>query len=202
MERKIALGISTLFHPLLVPTLFVFVLLRIDPHFFFSYGAPQKLAIVQVVAFGTILPGLIYLIVSRLFSKKNIFGKWSLLERTIGLFVVGLLNLEFWYLIKTWGMNPAIGQFFLASSVVLICLAIISSRYKISIHAASWAGALTALFISFSNHHYFSFPVIAGFTLILGLVGSSRMILGEHTLGQIVSGTVLAAGVFAGLNLL
>lgn len=194
------MGISTLFHPLLVPTLFVFVLLRIDPHFYFSYGAPQKLAIVQVVALGTLLPGLIYLIVSRLFSKKNIFGRWSLLERTIGLFVVGLLNLEFWYLIRTWGMNAAIGQFFLASSIVLICLAIISSRYKISIHAASWSGALAALLISFINHTYFSFPVIAGFILILGLVGSARMILGEHTLGQIVSGSILAVAVFTGLN--
>ena len=80
--------------------------------------------------------------------------------------------------------------------------ALINTKWKISMHCAGAGGAIGAL-IAYS--FLFSFnPIwwLCLFIFISGLVGSSRMLLRQHDLWQVVAGTLLGiVGGFAGIIL-
>ena len=69
--------------------------------------------------------------------------------------------------------------------------ALINAKWKISMHCAGAGGAIGAL-VAYSLIFYFN-PVgwLCLLILIAGLVGSSRMLLRQHTLWQVLAGTFL-----------
>lgn len=78
-----------------------------------------------------------------------------------------------------------------ASIVIQILCAIINRWWHISIHSAAIGGVLGAI-MAFAEIFYFN-PVwwMCIVLLIAGLVGTSRMVLKRHTLGQVVAGFLL-----------
>ena len=186
--------VSGVFHPIFVCFVFVWVLFSFDPYYYLGFSEDHQSSILQLVAYGTIAPSLIFLTASLVFFKKNLFGSWQLKDRGIGLLVIGFLQLEFWFLTQQWNFDLLLSRFFLCSSIVLLGLGIISFFWKISIHAAAWASIAMAILVSFSAHQYFNFSLLASIVLILGITASCRMFLQEHTSMQILAGTTL--GVF------
>ncbi len=77
------------------------------------------------------------------------------------------------------------------------CCLLINLRWKISMHSAGAGGVIGAL-IGYSLLFYFN-PIgwLCICILISGLVGSSRMLLRQHNLWQVLAGTFL--GVICGL---
>lgn len=76
----------------------------------------------------------------------------------------------------------------LAALFIQVICAIINVWWKISTHTAGIGGVAGALFV-FAE--YFAFNPVWWFCLIFlaaGIVGSSRMILRQHTLAQVVAG--------------
>jgi len=196
MRKALPQFISVLFHPILVPTWFIGIILWADPFYRYGYSENQKWAILELVTLGTILPGLAFLLISRVFFRHSIFGTWTLKQRTSALFVIGLFQLEFWYLMKNWEMDSVISGFFLSVAGVLLSASLISFFYKISIHSAAWGGALAGLIISFGMHGYFSLLPLLSLIFIWSIATSSRIARKEHTIGQVWSGLSLAVVVF------
>nr|BBH94432.1 hypothetical protein KTA_26310 [Thermogemmatispora argillosa] len=79
--------------------------------------------------------------------------------------------------------------------VVGLLLLVITLWWKISIHAAALAGAATVLTALYGLIFLPSF-------LLLVLVCWSRVVLGRHTLAQVVSGALLSIGLAVGVLLL
>ena len=80
------------------------------------------------------------------------------------------------------------GSIVVAALVVQMVCAIVNVWWKVSTHTAAIGGVAGALF-AFAE--YFGFNPIWWLCLVFiiaGLVGSSRMILRQHTLGQVVGG--------------
>jgi membrane-associated phospholipid phosphatase len=73
---------------------------------------------------------------------------------------------------------------FMLASVAL--LAGITTVWKISIHCAVAAGSVTILAL------FYGPPVLAGYVLV-ALLGWSRVVLEDHTVAQVVAGSVLGA---------
>ncbi|MDE5608343.1 MAG: hypothetical protein K2I64_05365 [Muribaculaceae bacterium] len=83
--------------------------------------------------------------------------------------------------------------FMVGASVALAIAAVINLRWKISGHSMGMGG-LTALSLFLAVKGYlvtFGFALPLGLILLSGLVGTCRLLLGRHTLGQVGAGYVL-----------
>jgi membrane-associated phospholipid phosphatase len=77
---------------------------------------------------------------------------------------------------------------FMLASVAL--LALVTVVWKISIHCAVASGSVTILALLYGP------PVLAGYVLV-ALLGWSRVVLEDHTVAQVVAGSVLGAAAAA-----
>ena len=83
------------------------------------------------------------------------------------------------------------GSVLIAALVVQVACAIVNVWVKVSTHTAAiggMAGALVAFSLIFSFNPVWWLCLII---LVSGLVGTSRMILRQHSLGEVVGGFLL-----------
>ncbi|MCM1108425.1 MAG: phosphatase PAP2 family protein [Clostridium sp.] len=121
----------------------------------------------------------------RLRHQRSIPYLLSIISYGAGLYTMNAVHLPHY-----------MGGLLISALMVQITCALINTRWKICIHSAS-AGGLTGTLIAYSVLFMFN-PVwwLCLTILISGIVGSSRMILRQHTLSQVLAGT--AVGVICG----
>ncbi|WP_270438977.1 phosphatase PAP2 family protein [Bacteroides bouchesdurhonensis] len=186
---RVARITSMVFTPFSIPflsflVLFLFSCLRIMP-------LQYKLIVLGVVYCFTILMPTITIF---LFRKINGFASQELSERkkryipillTIISYVFCLLMMR--RLNIPWYMTGII----LASLVVSVICIIVNIKWKLSEHMAGMGGIIAGL-ISFSA--LFGYNPVAWlclFILIAGILGSARIVLGHHSLGEVLFGFII-----------
>lgn len=189
MDKKIiqaAKFISTLFLPLYAPVLaflwlFFFSYMRLLPLFY-------KLQILLIVLCFTVL---IPHFSINVFRRLNRWTHWQLSHREHRHmpYVLTLLSYTCCLLLFSH-INAA--MFFrgiiMASLVAQVICVLVNTRWKISTHMVG-IGGLLGMIIAFSVLFYYN-PVwpTCGLLLLSGLLGSSRMILRQHSLSQVIVG--------------
>ena len=186
---RVARVTSIVFTPFSIPFLAFLVL------FLFSY-----LRIMPILYKGIVL-GIVYCftilmptITIFLFRKINGFARQDLSERkkryvpillTIISYVFCLLMMR--KLNIPWYMT---GIIFVSLVVSIICI-LVNLKWKLSEHMAGMGGIIGGL-VSFSALFSYN-PVVwlCLFILIAGILGSARIVLGHHTLGEVLSGFVV-----------
>lgn len=183
---RVAKVISAIFTPFSIPFLTFLVL------FLFSYLSimplKYKLIVLGIVYCFTILMPTITIF---LFRKINGFALHELSERkkryvpillTIISYVFCLMMMH--KLKNPWFMTGII----LTSLVVLIICIIVNLKWKLSEHMAGIGGVVGGL-ISFSTIFGYN-PVwwLCFFILVAGVLGTARIILGHHSLGEVLYG--------------
>ena len=186
---RVARVTSIVFTPFSIPFLAFLVL------FLFSY-----LRIMPILYKGIVL-GIVYCftiltptITIFLFRKINGFARQDLSERkkryvpillTIISYVFCLLMMR--KLNNPWFMT---GIIFVSLVVSIICI-LVNLNWKLSVHMAGMGGIIGGL-VSFSALFSYN-PVVwlCLFILIAGILGSARIVLGHHTLGEVLSGFVV-----------
>ena len=186
---RVARITSIVFTPFSIPFLAVLVL------FLFSY-----LRIMPILYKGIVL-GIVYCftiltptITIFLFRKINGFARQELSERkkryvpillTIISYVFCLLMMR--KLNIPWYMT---GIIFVSLVISIICI-LVNLKWKLSEHMAGMGGIIGGL-VSFSALFSYN-PVVwlCLFILIAGILGSARIVLGHHTLGEVLSGFVV-----------
>ena len=97
------------------------------------------------------------------------------------------------YVMKRLHIPHFIWAILIASLFIQIVCAIINSRWKISTHSAAIGGMAGAI-LAFANIFIFNpswwFSIVL---LIAGFVGTSRMILRQHSLGEVVAGFLVGS---------
>ena len=186
---RVARITSIVFTPFSIPFLAFLVL------FLFSY-----LRIMPILYKGIVL-GIVYCftiltptITIFLFRKINGFARQELSERkkryvpillTIISYVFCLLMMR--KLNIPWYMT---GIIFVSLVISIICI-LVNLKWKLSEHMAGVGGIIGGL-VSFSALFSYN-PVVwlCLFILIAGILGSARIVLGHHTLGEVLSGFVV-----------
>lgn len=194
-EKHIILAariISALFMPFYLPLVGLIAL------FMFSYLSMLPLAykiyvLAVVYLFTILMPTLLIYLYRR-------FHGWSLLElgkreRRMVPYVISILSyIACLYVMDSNHIPHFMGAIVIAALMIQIVCAIVNAWWKISTHTAAIGGMVGALF---------AFGEIFGFNPvwwicvgigIAGLLGTSRMILRQHTLSQVVMGFI--AGFF------
>jgi membrane-associated phospholipid phosphatase len=193
--------VSMVFTPFYLP------ILGLAAMFFLSYLSQYllsyKFQVLAIVYFFTIL------LPTLLIHLYRHYHGWSLIElgsreRRIVPYVISILS----YFICVYLLEQMHTPYFMRSIVVcaliiqIVC-ALVNVWWKISTHTAAIGGVAGALFI-FSE--VFCFNPTWWFCLVLilaGILGSSRMILRQHTLSQVVVGFLVGffCAIFAILKL-
>ena len=186
---RVARITSIVFTPFSIPFLAFLVL------FLFSY-----LRIMPILYKGIVL-GIVYCftiltptITIFLFRKINGFARQELSERkkryvpillTIISYVFCLLMMR--KLNIPWYMT---GIIFVSLVISIICI-LVNLKWKLSEHMAGMGGIIGGL-VSFSALFSYN-PVVwlCLFILVAGILGSARIVLGHHTLGEVLSGFVV-----------
>lgn len=193
MNFKLPQVISVIFHPLLVPTYALLVLITLNTHFVLDMPPQFRYLLTAFVFLLTfVLPALILLILKK-FDVIKSFEMPERQERILPLIIVAVFFYITYFLLKQTAQNSVMTLFMIgATMLVLLCL-MINYFTKISIHTTSWGGFIGA-FVGFSMN--FQVEIIFWIYLIVliaGMVGTARLVLKAHTPAQVYGGFLLGS---------
>ena len=178
--------ISTLLHPIVVPTIGVILYFILIPH---SLQKQQQLVMLALVfGFTYILPVIILLVLKGLNLIEN-FQVHSIKERKIPLF---LMIVIFYFLGKSLfdiSLIRDLAILFYGTSLSLIALYFLFIfKIKASIHLLSMGSSLGFFLILTDKYDISLTPIIMIIILLSGLLGSSRLHLKAHTPTEVYTG--------------
>lgn len=187
MLKKIAQAFSLTFHPLLMPTLGIVLMMYTDSYLLYI-PAQVKNTIILLIAIGTFVLPFVILPVFLMQGKINSILLDDRGERIYPLSLTSMFYLLTFILFKKIPILDFLHAYILGAFLSVFAGAIISLKWKISTHMIG-LGGLTGLVIMASIHLnvnlYYS---LIGVIIATGLTGSSRLYLNAHTPLQVYAG--------------
>lgn len=185
MERALARLILIIYHPLLITSLGIVLLFHSD--FYLAFIAYEVKLVVLLSAFlGTcVIPALI--VSSRYFFAKVDQMNEKLYHSLVYL-ITAICYYMAYYVISDFAVAGFFRALFLAGSLLLVTLALISLRWNISVYTAG-AGALTGTALALSIR--LGIVHSTGLTMVIlmaGLTGFSCLRLGKNNPAQVYAG--------------
>ena len=181
--------ISYLFHPLLITTYGVVLLINIDSQLYLFI--PFKLKIILcllTLTFTFIFPvfNSWLLVKTKFISSIHMHQKE---ERNISYMITLVFYIAVYYLLREIQVFPVFKVLLLGASVSLALAYIINFYWKISAHMVG-IGGLCGLLLALSERMDVTlvFPLVL---FIAGVVGFSRLVLNAHTEAQVYVGFLL-----------
>jgi len=184
-------SISVIFHPLIMPLLGLSFYFWKSPKFY-----PQELVrakFIAILILTIILPVLVYSLLKTLGKAKTVHLKTTQ-ERILPL----IINAAIVFLIikRVLPDNQIIELYYFFVGIListLSCLILAYLEYKASIHMIAISGVFTftiALALHFSINLNTS---LALFAVITGAIATSRLVMGAHTVKELLIGTLIGA---------
>ncbi|HSZ71890.1 MAG TPA: hypothetical protein VK750_04385 [Cytophagaceae bacterium] len=195
IEKKLALLISTIFHPVMLPTLFFAFAACVKPDILSPFSNSElQLRFILLIFITTMIIPLIMLSIHFMLSKRKLTMEMLYLQNSkdriypffhTGVFYAGITYLFY----SNLHFNPFICAFMGMASCAVLLSAGISFFYKISAHTLALSALTGYLFLL----HFFlpeTDLLISACVLIFitGITASSRLFLNAHTIGQITVG--------------
>jgi len=187
MLEKLAKTVSIIFHPLLMPTLGVYLLFHSDS--FLSYQPPEIQRAVYIIVFlSTCMLPLSFMPFFLYNQKISSFFVRERKERIIPLAVTVVMYVFAYILILRIPISSVLKGFVLASALNVLMLLVVSFWWKMSAHLVGMGG-IVGLFMSLSLlEGVYVIPQLMVSIIVAGIIGSSRLYLDAHNPLQIVAG--------------
>lgn len=189
---------SLVFTPFYLPTVGLLALFSLSYLSLLPFG--YKLQVMGIVYFFTILlPTLLIHIYRR-------HQRWTLIdigrrERRMVPYVLSILcYFTCVYIMKQIHIPHFMSSIVIAALGIQIVCAVINAWWKISTHTAAIGGVVGAIFVFAAVFGFNPIPWLCITILLAGLLGTSRMVLRQHSLAEVVVGFVV--GVVVGMTLL
>ena len=181
--------LSSIFNPFYLPlvgliVLFMFSYLSLLPFFF-------KLQVLLIVYLCTVLLPTLLIRLYRHYQGWTLY-EMGIKERRMVPYIISIMSYFLcYYLMNMLHIPHFMSSILVAALAIQVVCAIINLFWKISTHTAA-IGGVTGALLAFSAMFVFN-PVwwLCLLIIIAGLLGTSRMILRQHTLPQVVSGFLL-----------
>lgn len=196
MSKKIALGLSLIFQPLVIPTFMVITLLYIVPEATIVPKA-AKWAILLLISFTTFLVPILGLLGMRFSAVIRSLQLQDRRERIYPFSLVSIfyiMTVSFFY----WKLN--IDQVLMVTlaliTICLVLLTLITSFWKISAHQTAmggWVAVVAVLSTKFTSEPLFYYLLLI--ILLSGLIGTARLYLNAHRPAEIYGGFLLGFGI-------
>jgi membrane-associated phospholipid phosphatase len=191
MEERIARIISVVFHPVLIPTYIIAVLLHLNVFFALIIPVDAKWKIIALVFITSALFPILVLygmyrfrLVGDLMMDNRKDRLYPYIATTIFLFMT-------YYLVWQINLSPVYYYCLLGAAIVSVVTLLINFSWKISAHTVAM-GAAAGAFIGLQLELHINLVwQIALSILISGLVGYARLRTGSHSQAQIYTGYLL-----------
>lgn len=192
--KKAAPVISYIFHPLLMPTLGLFLLLNSGSYLSLMDPAAKR-AILFVMALGTLIFPMIMLPILHYRHMITNLQNAPREERLIPQVIILILYIiTFVYFVRL-PLSRVIHAYVLSVTITLLLVLLLNLRFKICLHTTA-LGGLVGLIIA--QMRLFDTPLEGVLILTLvagGLTGSARMALGFNRSVEIYAGYLLGFGI-------
>ena len=178
--------VSLIFTPFYLPLVGLIVLFSLS--YLNQYPLSYKFFVLIVVYFFTILLPTLLIHLYRRYQGWSLFELGRRERRVVPYAISILCYFTCIYLMERMHMPHFMGSIVIAALLIQIVCALVNVWWKISTHTAAIGGMAGALFV-FSE--LFGFNPVWWFCLIFiiaGILGTARMLLRQHTLGQVVGG--------------
>jgi len=191
MEERIARIISIIFHPLLIPTYIIAVLINLNAFFALIIPDDAKWKILLLVFLTSAIFPMITLygmfrfkLVQNLMMDKKEERLYPYVATSIFFFLT-------YYLIWQINLSPVYYYCLLGASLLSVLILLINLKWKISAHTVSM-GAVLGAFVGLQTILFIDLLWLIVITILLsGIVGFARLRAGNHTQSQIYTGYVL-----------
>ena len=190
MLRKIAHFFSIIFHPLLMPTIGVYIIFHSD--LYFTYIPFELKRIIYIIVFicTTVLP----LSLMPFFIYQRIIHNIQMnrrRDRLIPLIITTIMYFFAYFLLYKLQTPEFVRLFMLAAAIIVFITCLLSIKWKISAHMVGIGGLVGMIIALYSqvtgNLNFYLFTSI----FVAGLVGASRLRLNVHNTRQVYIGLVI-----------
>ena len=200
--KNLAKLISVVFHPLIMPTLGLLIILAAGLDFtIFTYD--QKKGVFLIVFLSTFVIPLSFMPFFLLRKSGSSIYMDSTRERQMPFLFTSAIYFAAFYFLKKIGIPVLILNYILASAIAVLFTTIITYFWKVSVHMVGVGGITGLILFMF---FYFNTDVLLFSTvafLLAGIIGSSRLAMNAHSLSQIFAGYALGViTVFSSLSFL
>jgi hypothetical protein len=185
--RLISNFISVLFHPMLMPTIGIFLIFQAGTHVSYISFEAKRIIYITVFLSTCILP---LSILPLLYQFKAIqsFNMENARERILPVFLTGFFYYMGYMLLKKMGVPTILGNFMLASLLAVFSAVAVTMFWKISMHMIG-IGGITGAILALALRFNLDLSIIIVLLLIFsGLTGTARLHLGAHSPAQIYIG--------------
>lgn len=201
LEKRIAGVISVGFHPLVIPSLTLYILLR-------QYGLHQTAGTEKLwLLLGLVLVTTLLLpsVMIWLMMKAGLVGSLSLKRREDRMGPVLITAVFFYltyYLARQFEIAPEFYVYMLGATLLAIVSLLITIYWKISLHMVA-AGGSTAAFAEYAILSGKIMPeALIACVVVSGLIGFARLRLSAHKPAEVYGGYLLGFGLIWAVYLL
>lgn len=192
--KKIARALSYIFHPLIMPTLGLLLLLN-SGTYLSMFDPAVKRAILFVMVLGTLVFPLMMLPILYYRNLVSTFKDATREERLIPQIIILILYIITFVYFNRLPLSRMIHAYVLSTALVLFLVVLLNLRFNICIHSAALggiSGLIIALIYSFGTpmEGILILSLLAG-----GFSGSSRIALGTTRWWEVLTGYLLGFGV-------
>lgn len=200
--RALANALSVLLHPLWMPTLSLAVCVLIDPYIRFRYTLEGLyLTGAMVFAMTAVFP----LTSALLMRRSGLVSDLTMphrVERILAYLVTLLYYVMCYYLIRRTTEDQVVLGLFFGAACCLLLVLLITLRWKISAHMAGAGGLIGAVLSVMAADGQRAPWLLCALFVLVGALGTARLITGSHTPAQVYAGAVLGcACVYASVTL-
>lgn len=191
LEKRLAIIISWVFHPLLMPLLGMAMLFNSGTYISYSLNKTIIYITLLVVFVNTfILPALLAVILKKAGYISSIYMKTPQ-ERRFPFLITGCLYYFTYYLLRQIPLPSLVYLMVLGATATVAVALILSFKWKISIHMIGISGVLGAAFGISQRYMVDMRIIISALIIACGLVGFARLKLQEHSPAQVYSGFLI-----------
>ena len=186
--------LSHLLHPLLMPLLTLWVMLRVDPHVGYFLPPSGRMLLLGMVAIMTfVFPVMSVLLLRRagLITDLQLPRRE---ERIVPYLMTLLYTGMALYLLFRTPLHPIAYALFIGILCAMTISAITTFWWKISAHMVGIGGLVGALFALWYVHGLDLFLPIVLAILLAGALGTARLLTSDHTHAQIHVGWLVGLG--------
>ena len=191
--------VSILFHPVFVPTITVFLVIKIYSNIIILENQ-AGIILIGTCVFSLILP-LLSVFILLLTKKIDSLEMPKKEERFLPILFASIwMILGFYFMKEIFSYAPIMKSIYLGAIYVIIIALLITKKWKISLHMLAIGGA-TGVFIMLGFLFGQNLMLLLITILISGILGYSRLSLKAHSLNQIYAGFIVG-NIVMGLSIL
>ena len=191
--------VSILFHPVFVPTITVFLVVKIYSNIIILENQ-AGIILIGTCVFSLILP-LLSVFILLLTKKIDSLEMPKKEERFLPIIFASIwMILGFYFMKEIFSYAPIMKSIYLGAIYVMLISLLITKKWKISLHMLAIGGA-TGVFIMLEFLFGQNLMILLITILISGVLGFSRLSLKAHSLNQIYAGFIVG-NIIMGLSIL